>query len=603
MSRYTFVSKSTQKYIVLFLGITVISILLHATSFRLTPLTWYKNNEKIDMGSVFPISGPSTFTIKTNVLYRSLSQYYLHITPDDCVLAIYINSKKADLSHLGKTDLCNVSHGFDINLKPYLVHGNNTMEIELENYGGYVNIFIGNSYKDTIFLALYIFLIAAIFLCIYFCLKSMSFSIAESGIILFGIFLFLIYHGQSNIFYRQYDVWEYGGHIDYIYYVLTHVSLPLAPSGWQFYQPPLYYIVSAILLFLLEQFKFLNPWTMLQFSSLFYFVVFLIYGCKIIKLFINNKPLAVLSIALLVLWPSGIIHTARISNDVLFYLLYTAALYHFLKWYKQTDVKDFLLSSIFFSLGLFSKTNMLILFVIFVCIIVYSQSQHTLSALILKSIRTHRYVFFLSLCIFCIGFIGWVANAKLRQSPNLIVGNIGVLNSNLRVDNTGANFLTFDIASFLTEPFTATWVDRGGRQFFWNFFLKSSLFGEFTFPGIYRQKIAIILSILLLAIISMTLISTVTQFFVQHNSNTILFLIMLLIPIISLLAYRYIHPFAPNQDFRFIYPSIIGGLLLFTQSLERAYQLHKKYLYYGGILISFTFCISVILFFLPIIPI
>jgi hypothetical protein len=37
-----------------------------------------------------------------------------------------------------------------------------------------------------------------------------------------------------------------GGHIDYVQYMFTHWSVPPAQGGWEFYQPPLYYFLSAL---------------------------------------------------------------------------------------------------------------------------------------------------------------------------------------------------------------------------------------------------------------------------------------------------------------------------------------------------------------------
>jgi hypothetical protein len=38
------------------------------------------------------------------------------------------------------------------------------------------------------------------------------------------------------------------GHLKYVRYILEHHSLPLADQGWQMYQPPLYYLIAALVL-------------------------------------------------------------------------------------------------------------------------------------------------------------------------------------------------------------------------------------------------------------------------------------------------------------------------------------------------------------------
>ena len=45
---------------------------------------------------------------------------------------------------------------------------------------------------------------------------------------------------------------DFRGHIDYVAYIQTHHSLPLASDGWEMFQPPLYYAASAALLELLR---------------------------------------------------------------------------------------------------------------------------------------------------------------------------------------------------------------------------------------------------------------------------------------------------------------------------------------------------------------
>src|SRR3990172_7023155 len=64
------------------------------------------------------------------------------------------------------------------------------------------------------------------------------------GITAFGALLRLFYVFRTPYSLRSYDA---EGHVDYIFYVLTHWSIPPADLAWQSYQPPLYYFFSAIL--------------------------------------------------------------------------------------------------------------------------------------------------------------------------------------------------------------------------------------------------------------------------------------------------------------------------------------------------------------------
>ena len=48
---------------------------------------------------------------------------------------------------------------------------------------------------------------------------------------------------------------DVNGHLDYVRYLLDHKSIPLANEGWEAYQPPLFYLASAIVMSLSRLFK------------------------------------------------------------------------------------------------------------------------------------------------------------------------------------------------------------------------------------------------------------------------------------------------------------------------------------------------------------
>ena len=58
-----------------------------------------------------------------------------------------------------------------------------------------------------------------------------------------GLYLRFIYLAYTPYRVRGHDVIP---HLDYIRYVAEHFAIPPRADGWQFYQPPLYYFLSAI---------------------------------------------------------------------------------------------------------------------------------------------------------------------------------------------------------------------------------------------------------------------------------------------------------------------------------------------------------------------
>src|SRR5262249_28592869 len=59
-------------------------------------------------------------------------------------------------------------------------------------------------------------------------------------VVLFGTVIIAVY--------RRFDGrgFDFEGHLDYLRYVDLSAALPLANQGWQFYQPPAYYVISVV---------------------------------------------------------------------------------------------------------------------------------------------------------------------------------------------------------------------------------------------------------------------------------------------------------------------------------------------------------------------
>jgi hypothetical protein len=126
------------------------------------------------------------------------------------------------------------------------------------------------------------------------------------------------------------------------------------------------------------------------------------------------------------------------------------------------------------------------------------------------------------------------------------------------------------VHTYITEPFADPENDSGGRQYFWNYFLKTMLFGQFNFSSpkapflsTITQILATILSLVSLQMIFFFLIGFIlsTRKFSFFN---LLFLLWVVLPLFSLISYRYNHSFSPNGDFRFIFPTIIPFIYFYV---------------------------------------
>jgi hypothetical protein len=137
-----------------------------------------------------------------------------------------------------------------------------------------------------------------------------------------------------------------------------------------------------------------------------------------------------------------------------------------------------------------------------------------------------------------------------------LVGNAGSLNSAMRVPNEAFNYLFFDLRNFLENPYTHGWDSSMGRDYFWNFALKSSLFGEWgmlqTSAG---RLLATIISVLLLGIIVYAI-----RGFWKTRLGFVHWILLLqgVAFIAALMALRIKYPFACSSDFRYILPVLLS---------------------------------------------
>lgn len=101
------------------------------------------------------------------------------------------------------------------------------------------------------------------------------------------------------------------GHIEYLSYIATNKSLPLPSQGWQFYQTPVYYLLSlpAYLIAGTKAVQFQN--------TLYYFGYLTICGLLISKLFPKEKNARLISTLTLAALPVVNYLVPMISNEYL----------------------------------------------------------------------------------------------------------------------------------------------------------------------------------------------------------------------------------------------------------------------------------------------
>lgn len=527
------------------------------------------------------------YIFKGKINLPSLFPKFLHITPDNCLEYIKINGANVPIQS-SNNDLCNYREGFNIEAGNYFRKGPNEFEIKVKDYGGKYGLNIKNTQKDSVYYILFILALPILLLPFFLLLKYLLPDKSNKEKILMAIIigataLRIFYLSYTDYNLRSHDV---EGHIDYIDYIVTNHSLPKTNQCWQCYQPPTYYITAA-LVSQFSQFINLNSHFGLQIFSLILSFLFLVFSVKVVRKIILNDNLQILAVSVIAFWPSGIIHSIRIGNDSLFYLFYAIGFYYLIKWYQKENSKDFYLTSIFSFISLLIKSNGLILISIFIIAFLYKFIKSTNRTSLLKKGLFFMVILAIGLAL---AFYRPLMSISSKRTGDLFVGNIKSLNGALLVNNDLKNYLWFDMPAYFKESFTYPWEDKGGRQYYWNYLMKTSIFGEFEFNNFkYAPILANYMSWTLLFAIFFFFVSLILIFLKENlknirNCNFVLF-VSIITPLAFSIAMRARLPFSPTGDFRYIFPVLVPFASLYALGLRHFKFKNKK----GNILKHFAY--------------
>ena len=554
------------------------------------------------------------FTIKAGLF----SNRWIRIIPDDCIQEIKINNISVPLDV--NVDRCNWQDGFYINIGKYLKKGCNPVEITLLNAGGIYGIDIYNSSKKGLADTSYIILIVLIFFIGYFVCDSLFHNKYISIFYSIGLIISISYFFETPFFIRGHDV---SGHIDYIRYIVTNHKLPESEAGSEFYHPPLYYIIAAIYYNYIRiiGLPIYYAYHALQLLSLLFFQGFILTSIKIFKLLLiddNNsahsesdgigikKTVFILLSAMVIFWPSGIIHSVRIGNDCLMYFLFSLSVFYLIKWYKIDANKFLYLSSFYAALAIITKTNALlvaglVILSIFIKYIFTDKKNKYNIAFLKKS----GIVFIILISGILIAIGPSLQKYFFSNDKNhILVKNSHGLPKELEVGNEIKNFINFDTYTFAYKPYTNAYDDNLGRQYFWNYLFKTSLFGEFSFNRITNNNtlkeepnftLAKIVSFSFLFLLIIVVIGL--GYAIIHRKENFVMILLFFLLLAGALLFKQSIPKSCSNDFRYIFPFIIPFIYFFGLSIMFFKRKKYYFLYYSSWVCAILFIFSNFLFF------
>jgi hypothetical protein len=360
--------------------------------------------------------------------------------------------------------------------------------------------------------------------------------------------------------------------------------LPQNDECWSCYHPPLYYTAFAVLKNISDRYDVNLTNRILQQAHLLLSFASIIFGVALILNLFGNSYVAYLAALISVFYPGFAIAAPRIGNDSLFYLGALFCMLFAQRYWRLHKNSNILLASIGASIALAAKATGFVILGVWVVIYIVGAMRY----LKIGSLRTlFASIFIIALFV---GFSNYrtVINI-LDDKKSSLVGNSSGLNNNLRVNNATGNYLYFDLQDYLLEPYASPWNDKGGRQYFWNYSLKTSLFGEFRFWNApVGYVFATILSVLALLIFMLALWGIAHAKF--KDLPPLLFTVFLFAALIYL---RVSYPYSCSNDFRYISPVLFPVIYFATRGTQILENSRLRKFSYTGMLafaaLSFAF--------------
>jgi hypothetical protein len=518
--------------------------------------------EHVTGGHTGPTNLPWTFEetgannrLEVTLPVRWVTPTRWNVRPDNTLTALRVNGSEVPLSRAEpQAGLSDWQHGFDIDLGPWLHPGENHLEMIVDNSGGPGGITLRPRMGWRPLL-----LAAGLMPWLWTLARMLRIRRIETRILGAALVVLSWYWAATPWFERYYDVKRCGegGHLDYVIYVAQHHVLPPPNEGWQFYQPPAYYEGGALAWRWAEWLGVSGP-EMLQAYAVALWLVFLTASAAAIELTLRRPRWArAIATAAVALWPSGVLAGPRIGNDLSLYAVAGVGTYFMIRWWRGQERRHLAGMALSVAASLSCKGTGVALLAAALALL----GLRLLRRGGWRALRPSLEAMATAATMVAGALLGVARNVSYWRQGKLsswLVSNVGSLDPDLRVPNDLRAYVPFDVPTFLAEPWMSSRDDASGRRNFWNYFLRSSLSGEFRFEGKLHEAIALVWGGLLLGLV----LVLVAGLIARRPTLSALWRDAPLYAlggawVSSLVMARILYPFSCQSDFRYVVPVVV----------------------------------------------
>ena len=390
------------------------------------------------------------------------------------------------------------------------------------------------------------------------------------------------------------------GHIPYIEFLYKYHSFPPIYGG-QYYHPPLFHILSAIIMAIFHHFNYdyISCLEIIQMFNMFISCIAMIFICLILNKLIKNKKMLLLGVLFILYYPVFYHLGASINNDCLSFTLSIIALYYCLCWYESLSYKHLIILSISLALSLFTKLSAIIVAMIIVLLIfhklyliIYKEKKY----LEYKSLIYKQAFLFIILCL-PISLFWYIRNKILFDLPFTYTLSFDKDNPMYIVDNSLFNRLSIPSLNSLLKPgllndplneaniFSSTRISAMFDQYILNHQ------GSMIYANLFKTLVLLgtIINVLLIIIMIKEILFKKDKYIYDY-----IFMILYVVSISLYINLCFKHPFTCTMSFRYI---TISLLPLAYYLSNNSFKFKYTYLLTLTILIIFS-SLSSILYYL-----
>ncbi len=377
---------------------------------------------------------------------------------------------------------------------------------------------------------------------------------SQSKILWLIALAFCVYYTmRTDAFSRSYDA---QGHRDYVEIIARRHFLPHPKDCWVCYHPPVYYLAAAPFYAVFLATPHFAAAEELHILSAYLFAFLLIVFFRMSERYIPDPRDQLTAFALMAALPTSIMFGCRIGNDSLTYILWIIAVERTALWESSGARNDLWIAAGALALGCLTKMSIACpMSAVGLAVLTVFVEKPERRAEILRQAWLPAVVVAVTL----VAYVAW-SRSFISQG---VTGNTEGLPAELRMHLKVWSVFVLNMKPYLTE-YANLWQNSGGREYFWNLWLKTALVGGWSllYPG--GRLLMSILSAALLPVLFVFGLMTLRLGRESGGLPSVLTWSVMMSPVFNFL-YLWHGGWASMGEARYVYPFVPVATILYAR--------------------------------------